>query len=279
MQFGSLSMAVSAAKVPKFLILVASLLMSGCAVTLPGQKTAMLDDNVVEYAIAGSGSPVIVLETGIGDDIGIWQNIFSDLGKIATVLAYNRAGYGKSTPAPGNRSGKEIVEELRSLLTALHLDGPLVMVAHDMGTQYAELFARLYPQLVRGLVLIDPHHLSFDQRCRKILDISDCEPPVWRRNLWSYHVRAEYEFIGQTSEQLLATPPLGDIPLITLSHGHGEQNQLWIDLRRQTHRELAAQSSQGKHRLIENSGSHIHRDAPQAVIDAVKEVVAAVRSL
>jgi pimeloyl-ACP methyl ester carboxylesterase len=44
------------------------------------------------------------------------------------------------------------------------------------------------------------------------------------------------------------------------------------------HAEMAALSSKGEHRFIPGAGHYIQRDAPQAVIAAAAEVVAAVRS-
>ena len=44
------------------------------------------------------------------------------------------------------------------------------------------------------------------------------------------------------------------------------------------HAEMAAQSSIGQTRTIKNAGHGIQRDNPQAVIDAVTEVVTAARA-
>ena len=41
--------------------------------------------------------------------------------------------------------------------------------------------------------------------------------------------------------------------------------------------ELAQRSTRGKLIIVENSGHHIQHDRPDAVVDAVREVVEAVR--
>jgi hypothetical protein len=44
------------------------------------------------------------------------------------------------------------------------------------------------------------------------------------------------------------------------------------------HDEMTALSSAGQHRTVEGAGHGIQRDKPQAVIDAVNEVVVAARA-
>lgn len=80
--------------------------------------------------------------------------------------------------------------------------------------------------------------------------------------------------------------PLGDIPIIVLTHapsprGPAEtqeqrdaKNKLWIDL----HNQIAAMSTHGKRLTIENAGHYIQMDQPQIVVDSILEVVRTSRS-
>jgi pimeloyl-ACP methyl ester carboxylesterase len=71
--------------------------------------------------------------------------------------------------------------------------------------------------------------------------------------------------------------PLGHLPLIVLTH-QGEtplvgedaaQYATWVAL----HRDLAAESTQGRQVIVQNSGHFIAVDQPDRVIDAIREVV------
>jgi pimeloyl-ACP methyl ester carboxylesterase len=94
---------------------------------------------------------------------------------------------------------------------------------------------------------------------------------------------------GASTEQLVASRrSYGDMPLIVLTRGDYDRGMppdftakdraamrsVWETM----HGEMAALSSKGEHRFIAGAGHYIQRDAPQAVIDAAAEVVAAVRS-
>lgn len=76
---------------------------------------------------------------------------------------------------------------------------------------------------------------------------------------------------------------LGDKPLVVLSMdvdfccpGNAAQNQFWQNYKTQwysQHADLAKMSSRGVHRVVDGSGHSIMLDKPQAVIDAVDEVL------
>jgi pimeloyl-ACP methyl ester carboxylesterase len=96
---------------------------------------------------------------------------------------------------------------------------------------------------------------------------------------------AEYDAIFESSDQVIAAQitSLGDIPLIVLYRGIDdsptpgmtpEENlERWQGL--QT--ELAALSPQGELVLAETSGHYIQLDQPELVIDAIQQVLEAVR--
>lgn len=79
--------------------------------------------------------------------------------------------------------------------------------------------------------------------------------------------------------------PLGDIPIIVLTHeasarGPSEtqeqrdaKNKLWIDL----HNQIAAMSTRGKRVTVENTGHYIQMEQPQVVVDSILEVLGAAR--
>lgn len=66
---------------------------------------------------AGAGPRTIVLESGFGDTLDIWQTIQPRVAaNRARTLSYNRAGYIGSDPAVAARDAASIVAELRGEL-------------------------------------------------------------------------------------------------------------------------------------------------------------------
>ena len=110
----------------------------------------------------GTG-PVILFEAGGGDDLAVWNKVLAPLQQAtgATLLAYDRAGFGKSgLDSTRMRLGQQVAD-LKTGLDRLRLGRRYVVVAHSFGGFFATLFAATYPNQVKGAVLVDASHVSY----------------------------------------------------------------------------------------------------------------------
>ncbi|HUL34938.1 MAG TPA: alpha/beta hydrolase [Candidatus Eisenbacteria bacterium] len=106
----------------------------------------------------GSGSPTVVLDTGLGVPAVGWDLVQPTVASYTRVCSYDRAGYGWSTPGPMPRTSEQIVKELHALLTAAGEKGPYILVAHSFGGFNVRIYTSKYPADVVGLVLVDTSH-------------------------------------------------------------------------------------------------------------------------
>lgn len=104
----------------------------------------------------GTGSPTVMLESGIGGSAYDWWAVQDKISKLSRVCAYDRAGLGRSSPGPLPRDTKAEVADLEALLKASGIRAPYVLVGHSMGGYNVRLFAFRHPADVAGLVLVDP---------------------------------------------------------------------------------------------------------------------------
>lgn len=103
------------------------------------------------YQVFGTGKINLVIEMGLGATMGEWWHIAQRLSEKHTVLLYERS---RNISIP--RTPENIAKELRTLLTELNTEQSVALLAHSQGGLYAQQFARLYPGMVRGIVLLDP---------------------------------------------------------------------------------------------------------------------------
>ncbi|WP_337186971.1 alpha/beta hydrolase [Phenylobacterium sp.] len=122
----------------------------------PGTVATLPDSRNLNFRCSGRGSPTVILESGFGAGAGGWAKVQPRIAKVTHVCAYDRAGYGFSSPGPEPRDGAAIARDLDAGLDAAGLQGPYVLVGHSAGALYARLFAARRPQEVKGLVLADP---------------------------------------------------------------------------------------------------------------------------
>ena len=109
----------------------------------------------LEVSITGEGTPVIVIETGMGCSFDDWYEIIQEISKEATVLCYHRQGYGASTISEEEGTTLQIAEDLHKLLAIKEIKGPIILVGHSFGGLCVQQYAALYPEEVGGIMLVD----------------------------------------------------------------------------------------------------------------------------
>lgn len=148
-------------------ILAALLLLESALETRDRHHLPMLGELVsvqgrrVHVVEAGRGhpGPVVLLECGIGGATAAdWAWVERGVSAFARVVAYDRAGLGRSAPGRPPRDGLHLVEELHATLAAAGIPPPLVFVGHSYGALLARLYADRYPADVCGVVLLEPSH-------------------------------------------------------------------------------------------------------------------------
>jgi len=245
---------------------------------------------------AGSGGPPVVFETGLGAEAAEWETVFQAVARWTTVCCYDRANRGGSDPAPKPRTADDLAADLHALLVNAEIPRPVVLVGHSLGGLIVRLVAHHYPEVVAGLVLVDPlHEDQFERTGPLFFPPSDGEPAAMThmRRFWTGGWRdpagnVEGVDLVASQTQAHAIHTLGSLPMIVITTGAylrdaptdaagqqaGQQLQaLW----RTMHREIAAQSSQGIHLLAETSGHFIQREQPDVIVAAIRQMLAAVR--
>jgi pimeloyl-ACP methyl ester carboxylesterase len=120
----------------------------------PG-KLVDVNEHLMHIYCTGTGSPTVVIDAGNGSFSVEWTPIQEALSQTTRVCTYDRAGYGWSEPAAGQRDGAQVVDELLTLLQVAGEPGPYLLVGHSLGGVHVRQFAAQYPEEVAGLVLVD----------------------------------------------------------------------------------------------------------------------------
>ena len=110
--------------------------------------------------------PPIVLEAGNGSILQTWSGIEQALVEHTRVLAYERAGIGRSSAAVDGVLSAPVARRLDALLDAVKLQGRVILAGHSLGGLFMRYYAATRPERVAGLVLLDttPQDLPFP-RC------------------------------------------------------------------------------------------------------------------
>lgn len=255
------------------LMIFSTALLSGCT-SLPGATLESVGQRQVEYRLTRQDAPVVVFENGLGATLDWWAKVVPALEADTTVLAYNRAGYGRSSAGDATRDGQHVVQELRELLRERGLAPPYVLVGHSLGGLYMQWFARRYPQEVQALVLVDSTHPAQMQGHG-----APEKWPTWVRVAFNAvtndTAKAEFKAIDATGQSVLSMPSYTNGPVEVLSALAPMQdrsnpmaehaNQLRSDL---------VNLYPGARQVWVGSGHAIPLEAPEAVVSAIRRVLA-----
>lgn len=114
----------------------------------------MTEAGEVHVTSAGNGGgPVVVLSSGLGGAWFDWTATVALLAGAARVIVFDRPGTGDSAPTSVDPT---LAREVAVLEAVLGDERAAVFVGHSMATMHVEAFARLRPDRVTGLVLLDP---------------------------------------------------------------------------------------------------------------------------
>jgi pimeloyl-ACP methyl ester carboxylesterase len=99
--------------------------------------------------------PLVVCEAGAFGGAADFAEVQAALAGQMRVLAYDRAGLGYSDPGPEPRDSRAITNDLKALLEALGEAAPYILVGHSMAAVHLHVFTLRWPELVKGVVLLD----------------------------------------------------------------------------------------------------------------------------
>ena len=99
----------------------------------------------------------LIFVSGAGEDNATWGDVQPELSKHFFTLSYDRIGLGKSDSLLNyHKDASSMATELSDIIEALKISGPLIVVGHSIGCQVTRIFAAQHPELVRGILFIDP---------------------------------------------------------------------------------------------------------------------------
>jgi pimeloyl-ACP methyl ester carboxylesterase len=254
----------------------------------------------------GSGSPTVVLVAGggeRGDDWSVTANpdqsgVFPAAAEFSRVCVYDRPGTATDGPSGWELAAStevaqpitvaDAAADLHALLEASDETGPFVFVGHSLGGPIVRYYAGQYPSTVAGVVLEDAlsEHLGDPLTSEQLANFERLNSPQAQGRPPGAE-RFEYSTLV---EQIRAAGPMPDVPMVILTADtwlitpeliaagafpdfvdQPFADALW-SAQIAAQEELAATYPDAEHVTDTDSGHYIHREQPQLVVDAIRDV-------
>jgi pimeloyl-ACP methyl ester carboxylesterase len=249
------------------------------------------------------GQPVIVFESGLGTPMGNWDRILNGVSELAPLVTYDRPGIGESEPDNELPTIKNVSDKLIKILNYLELEPPYVLVGHSLGGVYVRGFAVYYPEMLAGLVIIDPADFTEDKVSRRVYyeEIGMSKERVDEMMQAIYYgtpnltvpksVQEESQVLGELREsefkEIKQSPLPKNIPVHIITGGRfdmpermrskefDEEAVFRIKMRNRVARWTDVIQSVDKGMLFYSgdAGHFVHYDDPELVISSIKIVL------
>jgi 3-oxoadipate enol-lactonase len=239
----------------------------------------------LNFQVIEGGSLTILLEAGGGMDSREWNRIAPELAHKtgATIVSYDRAGFGKSDLPETPHDMREEVDWLWQGLQKLGLDKELILVGHSFGGWMIRLFSSEHPDVVRGMVFVDP----FTNEIVDLLGVEylDNQPLLGKIPFDTSHpekftkfqravVRMVGDGLAPKMEIMRKTSVPSDIPVVVITSGRPflpkiEEQEAW----RKSQEQFTASIKRATLIIAEKSGHMIPGTQPDLIIEAVMDVI------
>ncbi len=247
---------------------------SGSLVRLPNGHQMFL-----ECSGDPNTGPTVILANGRGlGTADAWALVQQKVPPAIRTCSYDAMGAGHSDKVQESHSIDQVVSEMHDLFQAAQLKQPYVLVGASAGGVLVRSYQQEYSQEVAGLVFVDSAHEEMEWRDAAISKEFDPN--------WNNPVSLRENGLLPDKEKLAWH---ADIPLIVLERSErapcsafpGLNQQQYDAINDEWHNfqvDLARRSRYGQLRTVTGSGHRMHQQRPDAIADAIRDVVKQIRS-
>ncbi|MCC6069796.1 alpha/beta fold hydrolase [Massilia sp. GCM10020059] len=230
----------------------------------------------------GDGPYTVIFESGFGSDLTVWRKVAPAVARSARVVAYSRAGHGKSQARPGERTLSANTSDLEHMIAAAKLRPPFILVGHSYGGFLIRDFAARNPAQVAGMVFVDASDERIEAELRKIDPAKTAHDIKISESYTPAKFKAELKHVQAIFDRgaLPAAGPLPDVPVAVLTSSKKHENAEFflhspegMKTWRSLHESFFRQFSTGIHTVTAHAGHNIHLEQPQLVISAIEQVM------
>ncbi|MEJ0023265.1 MAG: alpha/beta fold hydrolase [Alphaproteobacteria bacterium] len=229
---------------------------------------ASVDGDHVAYRVLGNGQPAVVMISGLGDGMESFRDVAPEIAKFATVILYDRAGYGGSDRSSRLRDAEASDRELSAVLAQSGIRGPYVVVGHSLGGLFAEYFAAKHPDQVSDLILEESRPVDFTRRCEAV-KAGMCLPPAFAVRFMAKGAQDEFAARAATTEEIESVGAAKGPRVLVISRAIQAKASAFDALWAQAQNDLAARYPGSRHLLVKSS-HYIHQDQKEWFVSSVR---------
>lgn len=191
------------------------------------EKNIQLESyTLASYSVINASEYLIVFESGLGDDTGVWRlknmndstmGLADAANRLQDVVLYDRAGTGNSGLDDSERTIEKMSKDLAAVISAHAGNQKVILVGHSLGGLIIRDYAIKNPEKVAGILFIDPTHEKGTDFSQEDVDM-EYSYIVDTLGLGADHGGAKEALAIRKNLEYMATlPALPDVPVVVLT--------------------------------------------------------------
>jgi pimeloyl-ACP methyl ester carboxylesterase len=228
----------------------------------------------VVHALCTEGIRRVILLHGELGSAESWRPVLERLSGNIGACAYDRSATGEGEYRPA-RGWFELMDELKTVHTALGVEAGYTLVGHSIGGLYARLLAADRPLYVGGLVLVDPVHEDMPEAA-----VPGMPAAAW--SLWLEQRESpnadgvrEIDLARHARRSRLADIPVTVITASRRRDGDGWDKRFLSEAARRVHASILKGVRVARHVPASGSGHEVPLEAPDLVAGEISRMVRA----
>lgn len=218
-----------------------------------------------------SSKYTIILESGGGQYSEVYKEMQDTLAKLTgiTIMSYDRSGFGQSELGPDTFNAIDEVDALKRCLDVQGFKNNYILVGHSYGGFLAQLFTFRYPELVKGIVLIDPMNVKFVDRFG--LDSINAVTPYFNNPTTDYEksVNRMVDYFPISLEILRGYELPTDKPVLLITSGNPPfSSNIWS----KCHEEMMMNSKNHKLIMAKENTHNMIAENPELILNTITEL-------
>ena len=222
---------------------------------------------------------VVVFEAGFGQTAQSWAPLLKHLPADYKVITYTRPSIAQANTKPTS-----IAEDVQYLISQLKpFQGEqIVLVGHSYGGLIVSQVAELTPELIDGVVLLEPTVLSQRRQFKAIDSRRIAADDKLMQQYLPAHLLAQYQLlIQQLDDAAIDTYPLpAQLPVALFTSTRRAADPMFFEETEQgkqqwlaLHQALISNSEQAWHIRSKQFGHQPHKDQPALVAQVITELL------
>lgn len=128
----------------------------------------------VFYRIKGKGGAVVIILGAIGSSQAEWWAIQNEISQKCRLITYDRPGFDWSIAEDNIKTFDSISDEINLILKFERIRKPVYLAAHWTGALYARHYAKINPEKVLGILLVNPIPFNYREWKDALSNLDEC---------------------------------------------------------------------------------------------------------